>query len=154
MTDPLEDLIGSALAVQAREKAQARERKLNADTREKVRKHNQGVHAILDNVDKDLEAFIAEALEKREWINEANVVLLRHQHCLACEEETTWCEGWFTRQRHRTDSHAHRLVKGRTVDAALPSRTETHEAVPTEICANCAESQIMIEATFGKDTEC
>ena len=114
---------------------------------------NNRVHARLDSAtptllplpSDPLEALLEEALRPpQNWITDAAVVLIHEVGCMCCLQVEQTCQGWFTSQHHRTDKHARRLVKGRP-QGTFPIRVERHQHGSVDICANCAESQVLIE---------
>lgn len=112
-----------------------------------LKEWNKTVHnriAVAHTID-PLEALLDEVLAPRPtWISEANIVMLREMRCSTCDTLEQRCEGWYTVQRHKTDKHARRLIAGKC-PTPLPVRVERHQIPAQDICATCAESQVMIE---------
>jgi hypothetical protein len=92
-----------------------------------------------------LDELISEALRPRAtWETTHAVVLLHRQVCDTCGASHVYCDGWYARQKHATDKHASRLVKGKPV-GMFPTAKEIHQS-SCHICASCADSQIEMSA--------
>lgn len=81
------------------------------------------------------------------WQVVANVALLHTQECVTCGSTHRFFKGWFTEHKHRSDKHSRKLVAGRSTDP-LPVRIEEHSQGPVEMCGNCAESCLLIDAVI------
>lgn len=79
------------------------------------------------------------------WQTQAQVALFHTQVCLTCTHKHRFFMGWMTLQQHRNDPNCRRYVRGRS-DLELPARIEEHAQADVEICSDCAESSITIEA--------
>lgn len=83
------------------------------------------------------------------WQVTAGVALFHSQHCLACGHEHKFFMGWMTYQQHKTDPNCRRYTRGKPETAGIPLRTETHAQPDVELCADCAESCILLESIVG-----
>jgi len=108
-----------------------------------VKEQNAAVHRVLDD-DDPLEEIIRRAIDKREWFEEAAVVLVHVQECESCGARHEFCHGWFTAKLHRSDPHAHQLLKGKPI-GKWPLRVQRVNVGTVAVCGDCAESQIIIE---------
>jgi hypothetical protein len=79
------------------------------------------------------------------WRTVAGVALFHSQHCLSCGHEHRFFMGWMTLQQHKTDPNCRRYVRGRPT-TATPLHTENHAQPDVELCADCAESCILLES--------
>jgi len=108
-----------------------------------VKELNKATQAKLDGED-PLADIISRALDNREWYEDAAVVLIHVQECLACGSHHAFSHGWFTSYTHRSDPHAKRLAKGKPL-GNWPLKVERVHVATVDACNDCAESQILIE---------
>jgi hypothetical protein len=112
-------------------------------TPRQLREWNANVHSRIED---DLDSLLSEAARpKQQWITVAAVVLIHETRCLCCQQTSRHSQGWYTAQKHTSDKFANRLTAGKPIGHGLPMRVEHHQLPDVEICANCAESQILIE---------
>lgn len=117
-------------------------------TDRELKQWNSNVHSRIED---DLDSLLAEAAQPRaQWETIAAVVLIHEQHCIACQQTSRISQGWFTAQKHTSDKFANRLLAGRPI-GSLPLRVERHKMPDVDICANCAEGQIMIEQAMASE---
>jgi len=97
--------------------------------------------ALLDNdTDDALEKLFVEVQRPEfEWYTTAAIALFYSQHCSMCSDDHKFFIGWMTEQKHKTDSHARRLIKGKPIEQSLPARVEVHDMGSVSLCATCVE---------------
>ena len=83
--------------------------------------------------------------DKYVWQTTAAVALFEIQHCLSCGHTHRFFQGWMTAQQHKRDSHCRRLTRGKPTEL-LPECIEEHDHGTVEMCGDCAEACLAINA--------
>lgn len=110
---------------------------------------NRATHRKLDNDELGLDELISQSRDKREWIEDAAVILIHEQECQGCGSRHTWSHGWFTGSHHARDPSGYQLTAGKPI-GYFPTKVQRVETRPVPVCGCCAESQRLIErATRG-----
>lgn len=90
--------------------------------------------------------------EARLWVSVAAVALVHTQECAGCGSKHAMFMGWFEKKQHRTDFHAHKLIRGKPADVSLPLIVERHPQGVVECCPDCVECAILIEEALRATT--
>jgi len=79
------------------------------------------------------------------WHTVAATALFNTQTCLMCDSKHRFFMGWMAEQHHKTDATARRFLRGKPLED-LPERIEEHNQGSVEMCSDCAESILLINA--------
>lgn len=87
------------------------------------------------------------------WHTVSATALFHVQTCLMCDSRHRFFIGWMAEQHHKTDATARRFLKGKPVED-LPERIEEHNQGTVEMCSDCAESILIINAATKTHLGC
>jgi hypothetical protein len=115
-----------------------------------LRAANRRVHQELDGDPLGLDEIFQAAIDKREWEVVGVVALIHIQQCNACGATQRFSHGWKTEKRHLRDKTCRVLEAGLPVEesrhvARYPAKVEYVQCPSVDVCADCAETQIMID---------
>lgn len=96
----------------------------------------------------DLVAYVRKFEEGLIWKNVSAIALFNVQTCSLCGEKHSFFVGWMTEQRHKRDPNTRRLIRGKPIEM-LPERVEENNYGPTEMCNNCVECVLAINAAVS-----